>query len=62
MADLSALASASFDLIFHPVANVFAAGFSVVGFYEDHWPDGSSPLNRYCPVAVATRSVKPGVE
>ena len=139
MADLSALASASFDLIFHPVANVFvpdvnvvwrecyrvlkpgghllagfmnpwfflfdhdaaertgalmvthslphavlnrendrpaefshslehqiggqiSAGFSVVGFYEDHWPDGSSPLNRYCPVAVATRSVKPGVE
>jgi SAM-dependent methyltransferase len=139
MADLSALASASFDLIFHPVANVFvpdvnvvwrecyrvlkpggyllagfmnpwfflfdhdaaertgallvthslphaalsrengrpaefshslehqiggqiAAGFSVVGLYEDHWPDGSSPLNRFCPVAVATRAVKPGLE
>jgi SAM-dependent methyltransferase len=139
MADLSALASASFDLIFHPIANVFVpdinvvwrecyrvlkpgghllagfmnpwfflfdhdatersgelvvthilphtalnrenhrpaefshslenqiggqieAGFTVVGLYEDHWPDGSSPLNRFCPVAVATRAVKRNVE
>jgi protein-L-isoaspartate O-methyltransferase len=30
MADLSALASASFDLIFHPVANVFVPDINVV--------------------------------
>jgi len=139
MADLSALSSASFDLIFHPVSNVFvsdvrpvwrecfrvlrpggqllagfmnpsfflfdhdeaertgmlvvkhrlpysvrrtadlrptefshsledqiggqiAAGFSVVGLYEDHWLDGTSPLNRFSPVAIATRAVKGDVE
>jgi SAM-dependent methyltransferase len=135
MADLSVFDSASFDLIFHPISNVFvpdvnavwrecfrvlkpggqllagfmnpsfflfdhdvaertgalvvthslpyvalnsendraaefshsledqlggqlAAGFTVLGLYEDHWPDGTSPLNRFCPVAIATRAVK----
>jgi SAM-dependent methyltransferase len=139
MADLSAFDSASFDLIFHPISNLFvpdvnvvwrecfrvlrpggqllagfmnpsfflfdhdmaertgtlvvthelpyvsldsendraaefshsledqlggqlAAGFAVVGLYEDHWPDGTSPLNRFCPVAIATRAVKRDVE
>ncbi len=139
MADLSAFASASFDLIFHPISNVFvpdvnavwrecfrvlrpgghllagfmnpsfflfdhdeaertgalavkhrlphaslhrdenraaefshslehqiggqiAAGFAIVGLYEDSWPDGTSPLNRFCPVAIATRAVKVAVE
>ena len=38
------------------------AGFTIVGFYEDHWPDGTSPLNRFSPVAIATRAVKRSVE
>lgn len=139
MADLSAFDSASFDLVFHPVSNLFVpdanpvwrecyrvlrpgghllagfmnpsyflfdhdvaertgalevthrlpyvalnldtdraaefshsledqiggqlvAGFTIIGFYEDHWPDGTSPLNRYSPVAIATRALKRGVE
>jgi SAM-dependent methyltransferase len=139
MADLSALATASFDLVFHPVSNLFvpdvnvvwrecyrvlkpgghllagfmnpwfflfdhdaaertgevlvthtlphaalnneadrpaefshsletqiggqiAAGFRIIGLYEDHWLDGSSPLNRFCPIAIATRAAKHDAE
>ena len=40
------------------IGGQLAAGFTVVGLYEDHWPDGKSPLNRFCPVAIATRAVK----
>ena len=40
------------------IGGQLAAGFTVVGLYEDHWPDGASPLNRFCPVAIATRAVK----
>jgi SAM-dependent methyltransferase len=38
------------------------AGFTIVGFYEDHWPGGTSPLTRFSPVAIATRAVKRSVE
>ncbi|MEP6668016.1 MAG: methyltransferase domain-containing protein [Chthoniobacter sp.] len=145
MADLAALADASFDLIFHPVSNVFAedvrpvwaecfrvlrpggvllagflnplffifdhyeaeqsgrlvvkyplpfsdvtshdpagrerwlksgmaaefshslddqigaqlkAGFVLTGLYEDRWTDDATPLNRYCPMFLATRALK----
>jgi len=40
------------------IGGQLAAGFTVVGFYEDHWADGTSPLNRFCPVAIATRAYK----
>jgi hypothetical protein len=46
----------------HQIGGQIAAGFAIVGLYEDHWPDGSSPLNRFCPIAVATRAVKRNVE
>lgn len=35
------------------------AGFAIVGLYEDGWSDAATPLNRYAPVAVATRARKP---
>lgn len=35
-----------------------AAGFSITGFYEDTWSDEATPLNRFSPVAMATRAVK----
>lgn len=34
------------------------AGFSIVGLYEDRWSDEATPLNRYAPVAIATRARK----
>ncbi|MDJ0766683.1 MAG: class I SAM-dependent methyltransferase [Myxococcota bacterium] len=35
------------------------AGFQITGFYEDWWTDEATPLNRYCPTFMATRSIKP---
>jgi SAM-dependent methyltransferase len=35
-----------------------AAGFAIVGLYEDYWSDEATPLNRYFPVALATLAVK----
>ncbi|HEX6850215.1 MAG TPA: class I SAM-dependent methyltransferase [Candidatus Polarisedimenticolaceae bacterium] len=35
------------------------AGFAIVGLYEDGWSDAATPLNRYAPVAIATRARKP---
>ena len=34
-----------------------AAGFGLTALYEDHWDDEATPLNRYSPMAIATRSV-----
>ena len=42
------------------IGGQLAAGLTLVGLYEDHWPDGSSPLTRFSPVAIATRAVKRG--
>ena len=36
-----------------------AAGFHIVGLYEDHWNDPNRPLDRYMPAFVATRALKP---
>lgn len=33
------------------------AGFGLTALYEDHWDDEATPLNRYSPMAIATRSV-----
>jgi SAM-dependent methyltransferase len=35
------------------------AGFAIVGLYEDGWSDAATALNRYAPVAIATRARKP---
>lgn len=35
------------------------AGFVLTGLYEDHWDDEATPLNRYSPVAIATRAIRP---
>lgn len=32
------------------------AGLAIVGFYEDSWSDEATPLNRFAPVAIATRA------
>jgi SAM-dependent methyltransferase len=37
-----------------------AAGFAVVGLYEDPWTPEATPLARYFPVAFATLAVKAG--
>ena len=33
------------------------AGFVIAGFYEDRWPE--HPLDKYAPMFMATRAVKP---
>lgn len=35
-----------------------AAGFVILGLYEDGWSDSATPFNRFSPVAVATRAHK----
>ncbi len=35
------------------------AGFLVAGFYEDHWSDTAIELNKYMPVFIATKALKP---
>lgn len=36
-----------------------AAGFHIVGLYEDYWNDPNRPLDRHMPAFVATRALKP---
>lgn len=40
------------------IGGQIAAGFVIAGLYEDRWSDDATPLNRYAPVALATRAVK----
>jgi SAM-dependent methyltransferase len=40
------------------IGGQIAAGFAIVGFYEDSWSDEATPLNRFSPVAMATLAVK----
>ena len=35
------------------------AGFSIAGFYEDYWSDEAIELNKYMPVFIATKALKP---
>jgi len=35
------------------------AGLVLLDFYEDHWTDEASPLNKFMPTSMATLSVKP---
>ncbi len=41
------------------IGGQLAAGFSIAALYEDGWDDEATPLNRYSPMAIATRSIKP---
>lgn len=41
------------------IGGQIAAGFVITGFYEDSWTDEATPLNRFAPVAIATRAVRP---
>jgi SAM-dependent methyltransferase len=34
------------------------AGFLIAGLYEDNWFDDSWLFSRYCPISIATRSIK----
>lgn len=40
------------------IGGQIAAGFVITGFYEDSWSDEATPLNRFAPVAIATRAVR----
>jgi SAM-dependent methyltransferase len=40
------------------IGGQIAAGFSIVGFYEDWWEDEATLLNKYAPTFMATRAVK----
>jgi SAM-dependent methyltransferase len=41
------------------IGGQLAAGFEIVGFYEDHWD--ASPLSSYMPTSIAIRARKPMV-
>lgn len=41
------------------IGGQLAAGFRLTALYEDRWTDPATPLNRYAPVAIATRALKP---
>lgn len=38
------------------------AGFLLAGLYEDSWSDEATIFNRFSPLAIATRSIKPGIQ
>lgn len=42
------------------IGGQLAAGFVLTGLYEDRWSDEVTPLNRYTPMYLATRALKPG--
>lgn len=42
------------------IGGQLSAGFVLTGLYEDGWSDDVTHFNRVSPVAMATRSVKPG--
>lgn len=42
------------------IGGQLAAGFVITGLYEDGWSDQATVFNRFSPLALATRAVKPG--
>lgn len=40
------------------IGGQIAAGFSIIGFYEDRW-GGTQAIDKYLPVFIATRALKP---
>ncbi|WP_291519620.1 class I SAM-dependent methyltransferase [Acidovorax sp.] len=43
------------------IGGQISAGFGITGFYEDRWSDEATVFNRFSPVAIATRAIKPGL-
>lgn len=41
------------------IGGQLAAGFVLTGLYEDTWSDEATLFNRFAPVAIATRAIKP---
>ena len=41
------------------IGGQLAVGFLLTGFYEDRWSDEVTPINRYTPMYLATRALKP---
>lgn len=41
------------------IGGQIAAGFVIHGFYEDHWNDEATPLNKYTATSIATLAIKP---
>ncbi len=41
------------------IGGQMAAGFTLHGFYEDHWNDEATLLNQFMPTAMATLAIKP---
>ncbi len=41
------------------IGGQLSAGFTIAGFYEDHWSDEAIELNKYMPVFIATKALKP---
>jgi ubiquinone/menaquinone biosynthesis C-methylase UbiE len=40
------------------IGGQIAAGFAIIGFYEDSWSDEATLLNRFSPTSIATRARK----
>ncbi|MCK7594732.1 class I SAM-dependent methyltransferase [Pseudomarimonas salicorniae] len=40
------------------IGGQLAAGFMLAGLYEDGWTDAATPLDRWSPLAIATRALK----
>jgi SAM-dependent methyltransferase len=40
------------------IGGQIAAGFLIAGLYEDYWTDEATPLNKYTPLFIATKSIK----
>ena len=41
------------------IGGQLAAGFHIVGLFEDHWNDPQRPIDKHMPAFVATRALKP---
>jgi len=41
------------------IGGQLSAGFVLTGLYEDEWSDDATLFNKFSPVAIATRSIKP---
>lgn len=41
------------------IGGQIAAGFLIAGFYEDHWEEAATALDRYMPTSMATLAIAP---
>jgi SAM-dependent methyltransferase len=40
------------------IGGQLAAGFVIAGFYEDHWSEQATPLDRFMPTSMATLAIR----